>query len=75
MFGSLTSLTGGGGLSASTSASTDGGTLSSSDVFNGGGVSFGTNKQTDKNVMYAGIAAVTLITMVWIAKRGKAKSK
>lgn len=71
MFSNLTSLTGGGGLSASSSASADG-DVSSSDVFNGGGVTFGNNQKTDKNVVYAGIAAVTFLGFIWVATRGKA---
>lgn len=74
MFGAMTSLTGGGGLSNSSSASAAN-EQSSSDVFNAGGVNFGTNQKLDKNVMYAGIAALTLVAVVWMAKSGKSKPK
>ncbi|WP_394131655.1 hypothetical protein [Shewanella maritima] len=68
MLGALTSLTGGGGLSNSSAASSQTGQQSQDGTFHGGGVSFGTGNEMNASMV---IAAVTVLAVVWLISNRK----
>jgi hypothetical protein len=65
MLGALTSLTGGGGLSASSSATATNGDFGADQSYNVGNMTFGAQSGSNNNqmIMMAGIAIVALL--VW----------
>ena len=71
MLGAMTSLTGGGGLSASSSASSATGDQANDAAFNVGSLNFGNNSREigGRDLLFGGIAVVVVLLFLKSTKR------